>query len=112
QDGGGAGWHDWFTSAGLRVERLDGPRFSNAILRIEAAIGGLGIAIARATLVSDDVLEGRLVRPLRHETPTSFSYYLVRPPVAIGPHLAAFVAWLREEADAWRVSAGHPARAH
>ena len=103
QDGGGCAWQDWFRSAGLRVQRLDGPRFSNAHLAIEAAISGLGIALARATLANDDLVEGRLVRPLRHAMPAPFSYYLVHSPKAsAGAHLDAFVEWLRTEVAVYR----------
>jgi LysR family transcriptional regulator, glycine cleavage system transcriptional activator len=106
QDGGGCTWQDWFRSAGVRVQRLDGPRVSNAHLAIEAAINGLGVALARATLVNDDLAEGRLVRPLRHAMPTPFSYHLVHSPKAdAGSHLAAFVEWLRAEVAAWRSTA-------
>jgi LysR family transcriptional regulator, glycine cleavage system transcriptional activator len=105
-DGGGSGWNHWFASAGLPVRRHDGPRFSNAHLAIEAAISGLGIALGRATLVNDELIEGRLVRPLRHAAPTIFSYYLVRRPASVlSPPLAEFVAWLREEAESWCASA-------
>jgi len=103
QDGGACTWQDWFRSAGLSVQRLDGPRVSNAHLAIEAAVNGLGVALARATLVNDDLAEGRLVRPLRHAMPTPFSYYLVHSPkAAAGSHLDAFVEWLRAEIAAWR----------
>jgi LysR family glycine cleavage system transcriptional activator len=106
QDGGGCTWQDWFRSAGLRVQRLDGPRFSNAHLAIEAAVNGLGIALARAALVNDDLVEGRLVRPLRHAMPAPFSYYLVHSPKAsAGSHLEAFVEWLRAEVAVWRSTA-------
>jgi LysR family glycine cleavage system transcriptional activator len=88
------------------VQRLDGPRVSNAHLAIEAAISGLGVALARATLVNDDLADGRLVRPLRHAMPAPFSYYLVHSPKTdAGSHLAAFVAWLRAEVAAWRSTA-------
>lgn len=103
RDGGGGAWHDWFRSAGLRAQRLDGPRFSNAHLAVEAAVSGLGVALGRATLVSNDLAAGRLLRPLRHAAPTTFSYYLVQRPAGFdNPPLAAFVAWLRNEAEAWR----------
>jgi len=106
QDGGGCTWQDWFRSAGLRVQRLDGPRFSNAHLAIEAAVNGLGIALARATLANDDLAEGRLLRPLRHVMPAPFSYYLVHSPkAAAGSHLDAFVEWLRAEVAIWRSTA-------
>jgi LysR family glycine cleavage system transcriptional activator len=106
EDGGGCAWPDWFGSAGLRVQRLDGPRFSNAHLAIEAAIGGLGVALARATLVHDDLAEGRLRKPLRHAMPAPFSYYLVHSPkVAAGPQRDAFMEWLRAEVAAWRSAA-------
>jgi DNA-binding transcriptional LysR family regulator len=56
--------------------------------------------------VSDDLAAGRLLRPLRHVAPTTFSYYLVHRPAALAnTPLAAFVAWLRSEAEAWRAAA-------
>ena len=106
-DGGGAAWQDWFASTGLRVEHLEGPRFSNAHLAIEAAIAGLGIALARATLTQDDLRAGRLVRPLLHTMPAPFSYYLVsRPAASVSPQLTALVEWLRREAEIWRAESG------
>jgi LysR family glycine cleavage system transcriptional activator len=111
QDGGGCTWQDWFRSAGLRVQRLDGPRFSNAHLAIGAAVSGLGVALARATLANDDLVEGRLVRPLRHAMPAPFSYYLVHSPKAVaGSHLDAFVEWLRAEVAVWRSTSCPQAR--
>jgi LysR family transcriptional regulator, glycine cleavage system transcriptional activator len=106
EDGGGCAWQDWFGSAGLQVQRLGGPRFSNAHLAIEAAISGLGVALARATLVNDDIAEGRLRRALRHAMPAPYSYYLVHSPKApAGLHLDAFVEWLRAEVAVWRSTA-------
>jgi LysR family glycine cleavage system transcriptional activator len=101
-DGSGCDWRPWFESAGLEIERLEGLRLSPGQLVLEAAVNGLGIALGRATLVNDELAEGRLVRPLRHTMTTAFSYYLVRRPKAdTAGHLSAFVAWLQDEATAW-----------
>ncbi len=106
-DGSGCDWRHWFEQAGISVERLEGLRLSPGKLAIESAADGLGIALARATLVGDDLAEGRLVRPLDHAATTAFSYYLVhRPSVTLDCHVAAFIDWVRAEAAAWLVSEG------
>jgi LysR family transcriptional regulator, glycine cleavage system transcriptional activator len=73
-DGSGCDWHYWFASAGLKVEHLEGLRLSPGRLVLEAALSGLGVALGRATLVNDELKEGRLVRPLDHAQATTFSY--------------------------------------
>ena len=106
-DGSGCDWRHWFEHAGISVERLEGLRLSPGKLAIDTAADGLGIALGRATLVGDDLAEGRLVRPLDHSATTAFSYYLVhRPAAKLGCHVAAFVDWVRAEAAAWLVSEG------
>jgi LysR family transcriptional regulator, glycine cleavage system transcriptional activator len=101
-DGSGCDWLAWFESTGLQVERLEGLRLSPGQLVLEAAVNGLGIALGRATLVSNELAEGRLIRPLQHSVTSNFSFYLVqRPKADSGAHLSAFVEWLQDEAAAW-----------
>ncbi len=77
-------------------------RLSPGPLVLEAAVNGLGVALGRATLVNDELREGRLVRPLDHAQATTFSYYLVqRPKPDVAGHISAFVGWLRDEAADW-----------
>jgi LysR family glycine cleavage system transcriptional activator len=104
-DGSGCDWRHWFEHTGIAVGRLDGLRLSPGKLAIESAADGLGIALARATLIGDDLAEGRLVRPLHQTATTAFSYYLVhRMQPELDAHVVAFIAWLRSEAARWLVS--------
>jgi len=76
-----------------------GQRFSDARLLIDAAVLGLGVALARASLVTDLLANGSLICPLRLSAPTAFAYYLLTLPEAEGSaKIIAFRAWLQGEA--------------
>jgi LysR family glycine cleavage system transcriptional activator len=100
QDGSGAGWRGWLTRVGAsHLDVPGGQRFSQATLVAEAAVAGLGVAMARASLVEADLKAGWLVRPLPQAAPTAFAYHIVHPPAALhNPRVARFCAWLIEEA--------------
>ena len=50
---------------------------------IDATVLGLGVALARASLVADRLSSGALVCPLRLAAPTALSYYLLCLPEAV-----------------------------
>ena len=57
------------------------------------------MAIARKTLVTEELRSGRLVQVLPGEIKTNWQHYaLALPETADWPPLIAFVAWLRAEA--------------
>lgn len=57
-------WTDWAISAGLQPERLQmSTGFDHLYYLLEAAVAGLGIAIAPQPLVADDLASGRLIAP-------------------------------------------------
>lgn len=93
-------WAQWLSRAGVTtVDAGAGPHFSNSGLAIEAAIDGLGVALAPRPLVSADVAEGRLVLPFDIAVPSRYAYWLVCPPAALSrPALKAFREWLLAEA--------------
>jgi LysR family transcriptional regulator, glycine cleavage system transcriptional activator len=95
-------WRSWLIQLGLRAPaHLAGQRFSNADLSIEAAVRGIGVALARFSLVADYLTDGTLVSPMPIPTPTAFSYYVVAlPESAALPKVARFSRWLRAEAAA------------
>lgn len=104
-DGSGADWASWFAHAGrpdlIRADVTDarGQRFSDAALVVEAAAAGLGVALGRSSLLARDLACGRLVAPLPLRAPTRFSYWLSCLPEAAGkPRVAAFRAWLLDQA--------------
>jgi hypothetical protein len=75
-------------------------------LAIEAALLGQGVALARTSLVGDDLASGRLVRPIPQAAPTTFRYFLVcRSDVAQQRKVACFREWLISET---RRAAGVP----
>lgn len=101
-DGSGADWPSWFQFAGVQdVACGDGLRFNQALLTLEAAANGLGVALARRSLISEDLASRRLVEMLPLAAPTSFAYFAVcLPEAATRPAVAAFLDWLLGEAKA------------
>jgi LysR family glycine cleavage system transcriptional activator len=101
-DGSGSDWRSWLSHLGHGdLEWHNGQRFSDAGLLIEATVLGLGVALGRASLVSDLVANGTLVRPLPLNAPTAFSYYLLALPEAAAlPKIVRFREWLQAEAEA------------
>lgn len=95
------GWEEWLRFADAKgVDASRGPRFSNASLVHEAAMDGLGVALALRPLVDSDIVEGRLVVPFEREAPTRFAYYLVTPE-SLAEHPAAdcFRIWVLGQAE-------------
>ncbi len=101
-------WREW-----LRVHGVDGvlaergPVFNDAAMALQMAIEGQGVAMARGELVVTDLAEGRLVKPFDLPLTARHAYYVVCPPgAAERPKIAAFRAWLQDEARREREQAG------
>lgn len=94
-------WADWFRLAGVAdVDSSRGPRFSSAVLVLEAALGGQGMALALWPLVEADVTSGRLVVPFPVVLPSRYVYSLVVSEAFLErPVIQAFRSWLLAEAD-------------
>ena len=101
-DGSGSDWRSWLDHVGWREAACDdGQRFSEAGLLIDAAVLGLGVALARASLVSDHMANETLICPLRLAAPTAFAYYLLGLPEATAlQKIVRFRDWLQVEAAA------------
>ena len=99
-DGSLSDWHSWLDQLGQQdAPHRAGQRFSHAGLAIEAAVLGLGVALARLSLVTDYLATGALICPLALSTATAFTYHLVAlPHVAHLPEVVLFSDWLRSEA--------------
>ena len=93
-------WVDWLKAAG--AENLDlgrGLHFSSADHAIEAALEGAGVLLAPKALALDDVRLGRLVMPFALTIASNRSFHVVCPEGhEIRPKVAAFCAWVLEEA--------------
>ncbi len=102
-DGSGSDWQSWLNHVGRSDAACgEGQRFSEAGLLIDAAVLGLGVALARVSLVSDHIANKTLVCPLELPAPTTFAYYLLGLPEATTlPKVACFREWLQAEAAAF-----------
>lgn len=99
---GGNAWRRWVEAAGVadKVDAARGPRFSSNILSLEAASQKLGVALALRPLVDYDIASMRLRAPFDIEMKPQSAYFLVCPEViADRPAVAAFRAWLLEQAE-------------
>jgi LysR family glycine cleavage system transcriptional activator len=105
-------WPRWLEAAGapgLRPRKT--LRYDNTPLVLDAAMAGLGVALASDLLAERDLQERRLVRPFAVAYRSPQTYHLVvRPEDVNKRHVRAFRDWLVAEMDAWRKPPGAPAR--
>lgn len=92
----------WLRAAGITsFDQEAGTHFDESGPAIQAAIDGLGVALGDSSLVADDLVAGKLVRPfaLSINGPAKFTYYIVSPmEAADSPIVSAFREWVLEEA--------------
>ena len=89
-------WQRWFAAAGLRhAEPAGGPLYEDALLMLEGAVAGHGVALMAATLAQPYLDAGQLVRPFAEDCPDR-SFYVVAPPaVQDKPAMVGFIRWLQ-----------------
>lgn len=95
-----ANWEDWFKNAGVEgVLLIEGPRFPDSNMALEAAIDSQGVALARSAHVGSELKSGRLVKLFNVPYVSSVAYHLVCPQGTQGkPKIATFRNWLLTEA--------------
>lgn len=88
-------WQRWFAAAGIQhPEPAAGPRYDDALLMLEAAVAGHGVALMAATLAAPYLAAGTLIRPFAQDCPDR-SFFVVAPPaVQDKPAIMAFIRWL------------------
>jgi LysR family transcriptional regulator, glycine cleavage system transcriptional activator len=90
-------WSDWLLD-GPHDDAAFGISTDDSAAIVRAAEAGGGLALARWSLVADDVRLGRLVVASKKFTPYLRTYYFVCPPKHRDmPKVAAFHSWLRVE---------------
>lgn len=94
------GWDLWFAAHGLEAPLSGGGlSFDDSSVLVDAAIQGLGVALAREFLVVHPLAEGRLVRPLSGQLRANADYHFVwRAGAAKLPRIIALRDWLISEA--------------
>lgn len=92
-------WETWLASLGVAAGApLRIQTFGDANLTIQAAVAGLGVALAWHSLVAGDLARGSLVRLLDLSIASDLAYHLVMPPErARLAKVEAFRDWLRGE---------------
>ena len=93
-------WAMWAAAAGAPgpTAQPAGPEFEHYYFTLEAAVRGLGVAVAPWHLVMDDVQAGRLVAPLGFVA--SGYDYVLRRRAGTQRRLDVFCAWLQAQARA------------
>jgi len=99
-------WPTWWASQGQSaIAQSRQIRVDNRLLALEAALDGLGVAMARTPYADHDLRTGRLVAPFAEQISTGWNYYLVWPErKAKIDSLVRFVAWVREYCNGARSS--------
>ena len=94
-------WPSWLAARKvLGANARRGPRFNQAVLVIEAAISGQGVALAKRAVAAADLAAGRLVAPFADgSTAIDFGYWIVYPKGRhLTPDVRAFIKWVKSEA--------------
>jgi len=92
-------WRQWAQASGHKPPRRAGPVYEHFYLSLQAAAAGLGVAIGSALMARDALQDHRLEAPLGFARDGS-AYFLLSPrPFSNDPRAAAFLAWLRQEAE-------------
>lgn len=96
------GWSEWLAAAGCPdMVPQRGLSFSFTHMTLQAALAGQGVALTPASLVAEDLAEGRLVRVFDLAVRDPYSYWLACPlDRADRPDIADFRDWLLEEVEA------------
>jgi len=93
-------WAMWLNAAGVTgIDVTRGPRFDAAVMAIEAAAMGRGIALAPYSLVADDIKRGRLVAPFMSLQLECRVYFVCLEQTLERPAVKAFHAWVSELAE-------------
>jgi len=92
-------WHEWMEAAGVKFRAPpSGPLFNDSTYSLQAAARGEGIALARRSIVGEDLESGKLKRLFPVSVPSRESYWFVSPrETADAPRVKAFRDWVKSE---------------
>ncbi len=97
-------WNHWFATVGISPEqRWQRVLFDRSHMVVDAAAGGLGIALESNMMMWHELRDGRLVCPVPNPPPiTAVTQWIVCPPDRLRlSKVRSFIEWLRAERDAW-----------
>jgi LysR family glycine cleavage system transcriptional activator len=94
-------WKAWFEKAGVPIEEARaarGPTFNDSTYALQAAARGEGIALARRSIVYEDLERGTLRQLFDITVPSRERYWFVSPKeTASTPKVKRFREWVRAE---------------
>ena len=94
-------WKQWFDAVGVPIEEAKaarGPLFNDSTYALQAAARGEGIALARRSIVAEDLERGTLKRLFDITVPSRERYWFVSPKEnAETAKVKAFRKWVKEE---------------
>ena len=92
-------WEYWASENGIELPpTLKDRRFGQSNMVIQAAIGGVGVALGRGPLVIDALNSGQLVRPLPQTAQSQYKYWLVNSEKPRGADkIRLFKDWIKTE---------------
>ena len=92
-------WRQWLAASGVDIEApIAGPSFNDATFAVQAAARGEGVAMARRSLVGEDLEKKVLMQLFPLAVKAAESYWFVCPKeLAATPNVAAFRAWVKSE---------------
>jgi DNA-binding transcriptional LysR family regulator len=91
-------WTQFTRQANLSAVNVErGLVFDTAVLAVQYALSGEGIALIDTYLFGDYIRSGRLVKPFDYDLDDGYGYYLITQPEALGDTaIALFRSWLIE----------------
>jgi DNA-binding transcriptional LysR family regulator len=91
-------WTQFVRQTGLASSNVErGLVFDTAVLAVQYALSGEGIALVDTYLFGDTIRTGRLVRPFDNSLDDGYGYYLITHPEALSDTaVALFRSWLIE----------------
>jgi DNA-binding transcriptional LysR family regulator len=93
--------------AAVNVER--GLVFDTALLAVQYALGGQGVALVDSQLFAEEIRAGRLVKPFAASLDDGYGYYLITHPEGLADTaIALFRSWLIERFGKRAASADRP----
>ena len=100
-----AQWPRWFALAGLEAPgRWRKVLFDRSHMAIDAAAGGLGIALESTLMTEREFADGQLIKPVRNAPEIRLvTQWIVCPRDHLRRRkVQLFLEWLREERNAWQ----------
>lgn len=87
-------WSDWFAAAGLPISESSGPHYQDALLMLEAAVAGQGVALMTTTLATPYLASGALLQPVPLSIPGQAFYAVAPRAPRHKPWIGDFIRWL------------------